>query len=93
MLLEKLKSSAQQRESHHGWSPGAHLRAPGGVQGQCPGRGPGGRALGSSGVLPILNALRELSWIFIHILFYMHIYDKKDTDYAGKKIQKLQDWW
>ena len=26
------------------WGPGARLRAPGGVQGQSPGGGPGGRA-------------------------------------------------
>ena len=34
----KIKSSAQQEASHHGWGPGACLRAPDGVQGQCPGR-------------------------------------------------------
>ena len=30
--------------SNHGWGPGAHLRAPGGVQWQSPWRGPGGGA-------------------------------------------------
>ena len=34
-----------------GWGPGARLRAPGGVQGQSPGGGPGGEAPGSSEVL------------------------------------------
>ena len=33
------------------WGPGARLRAPGGVQGQSPGGGPGGEAPGSSEVL------------------------------------------
>ena len=28
----------------YGWGPGARLRAPGGVQGQSPGGGPGGEA-------------------------------------------------
>ena len=34
MLLERTKLSAQKHVSHHGWGPGARLRAPGGVQGQ-----------------------------------------------------------
>ena len=47
----------------------------GGVQGQHPGRGPGCRVPGSSGVLHILNALGELSWACTNTI--MHIYDKK----------------
>ena len=35
---------------------------------RVPGGGPGGRAPGSSGVLPILNALGTLSWAFINTL-------------------------
>ena len=32
---ERVKSSTQYHASHHGWSPGAHFRAPGGVQVKC----------------------------------------------------------
>ena len=42
------------RLSHHRWGPGA-----------TPSRGPGGSASRSSGVLPILNALGELSWTLL----------------------------
>ena len=47
------------------WGHEARLRAPGGVKGQRPGRGPWGSAPGRSGVLAILNALGELSWTLI----------------------------
>ena len=68
------------------------LRAPGGVHGQCPGRGPGSRAPGSSGV-SILNASGEFSWAFITnicILMMKHDTDYRQ-DYAGKstKMAKL----
>ncbi|KAJ8024112.1 hypothetical protein HOLleu_36747 [Holothuria leucospilota] len=38
----------REARAHDGWGPGARLRAPGGVQGQSPGGGPGGEAPGSS---------------------------------------------
>ena len=76
MLLEKTKSSMLSA-SHHEWGPAVRLRVPGGVQGQRPSLGPGDRAPGSSGVLPILNASGELSWALFNTLFIMHIYDKK----------------
>ena len=89
MLPEKLKSSSHQRASHHWWYPGACLRAPDGVQGQRP----SGGQEGSSGVLPILNALGELSWAFIYILCIFML--KKDTEYRlimQVKVQKWQNW-
>ena len=61
MLPGRPKSSTQPHASHHGRGPGALHRAPGGVQRQHPGGGPGGSTPGSSGGLPILNALGELS--------------------------------
>ena len=60
----------------------------GGVQGRRPGRGPGGSAPGSSGFLPILNALVELSWTLLICIFMI----KNDTDYAGEKEKKWQNW-
>ena len=46
-----MRSVYREREARNEWSPGARLRAPGGVQGQSPGGGPGGEAPGSSWVL------------------------------------------
>ena len=42
------RSERSERSVLTAWGPGARSRAPGGVQGQRPGGGPGGRAPGSS---------------------------------------------
>ena len=47
------------------WGPGARSRAPGGVQGQRPGGGPGGRAPGSSWVFKTPKRLSSHSFSFI----------------------------
>ena len=43
------------------WGPGALSRAPGGVQGQRPGGGPGGRGPGSSWVFRVFKTPKRLS--------------------------------
>ena len=43
------------------WGPGARSRTPGGVQGQRPGGGPGGRAPGSSWVFRVFETPKRLS--------------------------------
>ena len=53
---------AKQAERTTASGPGARLRAPGGVQGQSPGGGPGGRAPGSSAIFAIWKALERLSF-------------------------------
>ena len=60
---------------------------PGRVLGQRPSGGPEGGAPGSSGVLPILNALGELSWAFNNTLLISIFMTKRDTDYrlCGEK--------
>ena len=51
------------------WGPGARLRAPGGVQGQSPGEGPGGKAPGSSAILAIWKAFEGLSFHSFYNVF------------------------
>ena len=48
------------------WGPGARLRAPGGVQGQRPGGGPGGEAPGSSAIFTKLRVLERSIWKSSH---------------------------
>ena len=52
-----LSMKAERVERLTAWGPGAHLRAPGGVQGQSPGGG-----LGSFWVLAFVKDLERLSW-------------------------------
>ena len=55
------RSERSERSVLTAWGPGARLRAPGGVQGQRPGGGPGGRAPGSSWVFRVFKTPKRLS--------------------------------
>ena len=61
-LLSMKAERAKRAERLMAWGPGARSRAPGGVQGQSPGGGPGGSALGSSWVLASVKCPERLSW-------------------------------
>ena len=60
-LLSMKAEWAKRAERLTAWGPGARLRAPGGVQGQSPGGGPGGSAPGSSWVLAFAKCPERLS--------------------------------
>ena len=55
------RSERSERSVLTAWSPGARSRAPGGVQGQRPGGGAGGRAPGSSWVFRVFQTPKRLS--------------------------------
>ena len=62
MAKNLLSMKAERAERVTAWGPGARSRAPGGVQGQSPGGGPGGSAPGSSWVLASVKCPERLSW-------------------------------
>ena len=66
-LLSMKTERAKRAERLTAWGPGARSRAPGGVQGQSPGGGPGGRAPGSSWVLVFVKGLRKA---LLEIIFF-----------------------
>ena len=60
-----LSMKAKRAERLTAWGPGARSRAPGGVQGQSPGGGPG--APGSSWVLAFVKGPERLSWKYLFL--------------------------
>ena len=101
VILEKgacQKSWCCRRESS--WARSSVRAITGGVQGQRPGGGQGGRVPGSSGVLPILNASGELTWAFINTLLICIFMIKKDKiidrlcgeKYKNGKIGEVYAW-
>ena len=75
------KMRAPKARSANGWGPGAHLRAPGGVQGQSPWRGSRGRAPRSCRVLgflgPKITILRHQFWVYWQAWYALKIKKKQ----------------